>query len=200
MAAATMGWQRMGKPDFSQAAKLFYRLPASLREGMNRSEEKVLIWTVFLAWTTQFHSGAQRTLASFSEAWLGTRFGRSRYTVIRALAKLEGFGLLTRIRRKPKRDGTFQTNCIALSTRMTSILAGVCTQVRDKSPCSKTATQEVKTEYKQERAATFSQSADPSLSPCIVDSGREKDKDRKPEEKQVEKGTLMRLYLELRGK
>lgn len=148
-----VGWQAMGKPDFATCGKLFYRLPADLREGMNRSEEKVLIWTLFMSWLSSYRSGRATTIASFSAAWIGKNFGRSRWTVARALAKLEGWTLLKRIRRNPKKDGTFQTNLIALSARLKDILAQIMRQPRDKSPCSKTAPQETKSEYKREKAA-----------------------------------------------
>jgi len=155
MASSTIGWQAMGKPDFSQAGKLFYRLPADLREGMGRSEEKVLVWAIFLSWFSSVHSGRGNGLASFSETWLGAKFGRSRWTVGRALARLEEWSLLKRIRRNPRKDGTFQTNLIALGARLTSIFGAKSAQVRDKSPCSKTAPQEVGTDYKREETTSF---------------------------------------------
>ena len=155
MAASAIGWQSMGKPDFSQAAKLFYRLPLDLRESMNRSEEKVLIWTLFLSWWNVHHSGRGTTIASFSETWLGTKFGRSRWTVARALEKLEEFGLLKRIRRNPRSDGTYQTNMIALQARLTSIFGAKTRQVADKSPCSKSAPQELENDYKRDRGSSF---------------------------------------------
>lgn len=200
MAGDVIGWQGMGKPDFSQCAKLFYRFPADLREGLNRSQEKVLIWTIFLSWTTAFHRGRTGGIMSFSEAWVGMRFGRSRWTVARALAKLEEWTLVKRIRRTPKRDGTFQTNLIALSARLTGLLSAQSTQVIDKSPCSKSAPQRIGKKDKQERTATFKQSASPSLSSSIPNSRREMDADTQTEERRVEKGTLMKLYLQLKGK
>jgi hypothetical protein len=178
MAGQVTGWQAMGKPDFATCGKLFYRLPAELRNDLNRSEEKVLIWAIFLTWWQSAHSGRQTALGSFSETWLGTKFGRSRWTVARALAKLEGWNLLKRIRRNPKRDGTFQTNLIALSAKLHGICAGFMPstkrnpsdpppkertttppfgrQVPGKSPCSKTAPQEVGNVYKRDKAAPFS--------------------------------------------
>lgn len=175
--SAAVGWQAMGKPDFATCAKLFYRFPAEMREGMNRSEERVMIWALFLSWYQTFHSGRTGALASFSETWLGKQFGRSRWTVLRALVRLEGLALLKRIRRSPKKDGTFQTNLIALSAKLLGLLGVQSTgkprgkqsstarltststtktpQVPDFSPCSKTAPQEVKNVYKRDKAAPF---------------------------------------------
>lgn len=160
----TQGWAAMGKPDFATCGKLFYRLPAELREGMNRSEERVLIWTIFLTWTASFRSGRATTVASFCETWLGARFGKSRWTVLRALKRLEGFNFVKRIRRSPKKDGTFQTNLIALTARLTNIFGTTTAQPRGKTPCSKTAPQEVKNGYKGEKTAPSSGFADHSLS------------------------------------
>jgi hypothetical protein len=185
------GWHAMGKPDFSQCAKLFYRLPAELREGMNRSEEKVVIWTIFLSWTTAFRSGRTGAIASFSEAWLGGRFGRSRWTVARALARLEEWSLLKRIRRTPKTDGTFQTNLIALSAKITALLGLVRSQVPDKSPCSKTAPQEMENEYKREKTAHSTGSASHSLSLSALRLREREDWERRNAERQQKEGTIV---------
>lgn len=186
--AGTIGWQAMGRPDFSQCAKLFYRLPANLREGMNRSEEKVLIWAIFLSWTTAFRSGRGNPLASFCETWLGARFGRSRWTVLRALAKLEGWNLLKRIRRNPKRDGTFQTNLIALGARLTALVTAQRAQVPDLSPCSKTAPQEIGNGYKREKTANSARLASRSLSLSAYQLRESEDWNAESHEKEVGKG------------
>lgn len=199
MATGATGWAGMGKPDFSQCGKLFYRLPADLREGLNRSEEKVLIWALFLTWTTAFRSGRITTLASFSETWLGGRFGKSRWTVLRALKRLEDWNLLKRIRRSPKKDGTFQTNLIALSARITSLLNLTTRQVPEKTPCSTSAPQRVKNDYKQEKTATFQQSASHSSSLSALQLREMNDATSHEEEKPVEKGTLMKLFLKARA-
>lgn len=199
MACQVMGWQGMGKPDFSHCAKLFYRLPADLREGMNRSEEKVLIWTLFMSWTASYRSGRANALSSFSETWLGQRFLRSRWTVLRSLKRLETLSLLKRIRRAPKKDGTFQSNLIALSTRLSALMSLGSRQPREKTPCSKTAPQRTESEYKQERAATFHQSAVSSLSGSIANCARERTADTQAEGKRMEPGTLVKLFLKARA-
>lgn len=149
------GWTALGKPDFSHAAKLFYRLPANIREGLNRSEEKVLIWTIFFTWTTSFRSGRQSTLCSFSQIEVGLRFGRSRWTVGRALESLKEFGLVWTKRRKPRPDGTHQTNLIALTTRITDLFLTKTRQVPEKASMCKTAPQEVENGYKSPLRASL---------------------------------------------
>lgn len=151
----TQGWAALGKPDFSTAAKLFYRIPANIREGLNRSEEKVLIWTIFFTWTTSYRSGRQSTLCSFSQIEVGLRFGRSRWTVARALESLKELGLVWTKRRKPRPDGTFQTNLLALGARLSALLALHTPQTREKSPCSKSAPQEVENVYKSPLRASL---------------------------------------------
>lgn len=148
-------WAALGTPDFATAAKLFYRLPADLRESLNRSEEKVMIWTLFFVWKDAARSTTATVRTSFSQSWVGAKFGRSRWTVSRALAKLEGWGLLTRIRRKPKPDGTHQSDLIALGARMHAVLASIIGQVRGKASMCKSATQEVENDYKSERGVVF---------------------------------------------
>lgn len=150
------GWAALGKPDFSRAAQLVYRLPAELRNQFNKSDQEVLTWALFLTWWSQTQSGRTAPIASFSEAWLGGKFGKSRWTVGRALAKLEGLSLLKRIRRNPKPDGFFRTNLIALSARLTAIICPNSRQVLDFSPCSKTAPQEVENVYKTGLRASLS--------------------------------------------
>ena len=137
------GWAKFGKPDFSRAAQLFYRLPHELRESMSRSEEKTLIWTLFFAWTSAFHSGRNSALTSFSQTWVGEHFGRSRWTVGRALAKLEERGVLKQIRRRPKIDGTYRTNLIALGASITRVLGLMDAQPREKPSMCTTAPQQV---------------------------------------------------------
>lgn len=149
------GWSKLGKPDFATCGKLFYRLPADLRENLNRSQEKVLIWTIFFAWTSAHHSGRGGTIASFSQTWLGESFGRSRWTVSRALVRLEELGLLKRIRRPPDKNGTFRTNLLALGARLSALLALHTPQTREKSPCSKTAPQQFKELNKSETTPSF---------------------------------------------
>lgn len=200
MSAATIGWAAMGKPDFSQAAKLFYRLPAEIREQCNRSEEKVLIWSLFLTWTTAFRSGRGTGIASFSETWLGAKFMRSRWTVLRALAKLESFGLVKRIRRSPRKDGTYQTNLLALGARLTALLSSAKAQPREKTPCSKTAPQEVENVYKREKVAVPSVPAPHSLSLSACQLRERNEGEAGVAEKQVEKGTLTRLFHDILNK
>lgn len=154
------GWARLGKPDFSTAAKLFYRLPAELRDGLNRSEERVLIWTLFLSWYQSYHSGRSTALASFSETWLGARFMRSRWTVGRALVRLENWNLLKRIRRPPSSNGTFKTNLIALTAKLTSLCLATGTRTASKAPCSKNAPQRVQNSDKAAFRPPFSGSVE----------------------------------------
>ena len=180
------GWSTLGKPDFSTAAKLFYRLPADLRESLNRSEEKTLIWTIFFAWTHAHHSGRATALASFCQTWLGQQFARSRWTVARAVGKLEEMGLVKSIRRPPAKDGSFRSNLVALTARLTAIFSLKSFQPRDKSPCSKTAPQQVKNLNKRQTDLPL--------------SGRSSVLEENPEKIEEGKGMLHAVFESLRLK
>lgn len=151
-----IGWQGMGKPDYSRVAQMLERFPAEVKNRWNMSQWNVLKRTIFYSWYTAYHSGRNSTLASFSESTLGKAFGKSRWTVMRALRKLEEYGLVKRIRRSPKKDGTFQTNLVAITAKLSAVLALTTRQPRDKSPCSKSAPQEVGNDYKRDKAASLS--------------------------------------------
>jgi hypothetical protein len=151
-------WSRLGNPDFATCGKLFYRLPAELRESLNRSEEKVLIWTLFLVWYQTFHSGRQSSYASFSEERMGKNFGRSRWTVGRALEKLQELALVRVTHRRPRPDGVWQTNLYSLGARLSAALARVIGQVRDFAPCSKNAPQESQKSSLSERRLPLEES------------------------------------------
>lgn len=141
MKGKSLDWTRLGTPDYATVGMWFRRLPQTFRNQFNRSEEETLIWTIFYSWHSAYHSGRQRGYASYSETAVGARFGRSRWTVARALGTLKKLDLLHCIHRRPKPGHVWQTNLYLLSSKLIAFLATLLRHPRDKSPCSKTAPQ-----------------------------------------------------------
>lgn len=153
--AKAMGWAALGKPDYSHVAKLVERFPAEVKNQWNLSQLNVLKRTIFYSWYATYYGGRNSPLASFSESTLGKAFGKSRWTVMRALAKLEESGLLKRIRRPPLRPECYQTNQILLGSKLLAMIFWGCGKSSTKSPCSKSAPQEVGNVYKRDRVVPF---------------------------------------------
>lgn len=118
-------WQQAGKPDFARCAEIISRFDPQLRESLSRSEGKVLQWLLFYAWRGNVQSGRTLAYASFSQSRMGSSFGRSRWTVARALAQLDALGLVRSLRRRPDKDGQWQTNLYFLSDKLKAILARI---------------------------------------------------------------------------
>jgi hypothetical protein len=118
-----MNWASAGKPDFAQCAAIVSRFDPELRERLNRSEGKVLQWFIFYVWKNCQQSGKNQNYASFSQTTVGGKFGRSRWTVARALDKLSAFGLVRGINRRPTADGKWTTNLYFLGDKLKAILS-----------------------------------------------------------------------------
>ena len=134
-------FRNYGTADYATVGLWFRRLPAEFRNLLNRSEQETLLWTVFYAWHSAHRAGRGTRFASFSQEKTGEKFGRSRWTVARALDKLEGLGVLRTIHRRPKPGLAWQTNLYELSCKFLMSLKA-CLGKKDKQiPCSKTAPQ-----------------------------------------------------------
>lgn len=139
-------WQQAGKPDFARCAEFISRFDPELRESLSRSEMKVLQWTMFYAWQSGMTGKGAGNYCSFSQTRLGVLLRRSRWTVSRAVDRLQSRGLISSLVRRKNSDGTFPTNLYFLGDKLKAILARILGKVRDKSPCSKTAPQEFRKE------------------------------------------------------
>lgn len=137
----SFSFAQMGTANYAEVGKWLELFPQEFKNKLNRSEEKTLKWLLFFTWHSAVHSGRNHGYASFSQQKTGQKFGRSRWTVARALDKLEWMGLITRLRRRPKPGQVYQTNLYFLTSRLLSMLTACLTQVRKKTPCSKTAPQ-----------------------------------------------------------
>lgn len=135
-------WARQGKPDFAQCAAIVSRFDPTLRESLNRSENKVLQWFIHYIWSSSAKTGKDQTYISFSQVQLGQKFGRSRWTVKRAVDKLAEYGLIKGQFRRPKAGCRWQTCLYHLGPRLKAILARILGQPREKTPCSTFAPQE----------------------------------------------------------
>ena len=135
-------WQRAGKADFAQAAAIISRFDPGLRESLSRSEGKVLQWVIFYCWRGGERSPQAGHYCSLSQGETGEKLQRSRWTVARALARLSERGLISSLRRRPTTGGQWTTNLYFLTGKLKAILARILGQVREKTPCSKTAPQE----------------------------------------------------------
>lgn len=149
------GWARLGKPDFSQAARIVYRLPAEIRNRFNKSDQEMLIWTFFLAWKNGFHAG-RNTMYTFASqlAW-AKKYGKSRWTAARALARLEEYGLIEIKQRLRSKMGDWKPNLVTMAPRMTAFLDALCGKSAKTQPGSKNAPQIVKDYYKSGMSASF---------------------------------------------
>ena len=134
-------WDTLGNPDFSQTWQWLGRFPQELRNLMNRSEEQVCIGVLFFAWVAGFRAGRQTNYCSFSQDKLGEQFGRSRWTVARAVENLEKLGLIHRLHRRPVPGGTWRTNLYLLQPKLLRLLTVILKGIRGNSPCSKNAPQ-----------------------------------------------------------
>lgn len=138
-----INWHRAGKPDFSKVAQWFSRFAPDFRNSFNRSEEKTLLFLIFYTWNNAFHSGRGSQYCSFSQEEVGKRFGRSRWTVARALERFARRDWIRVIHRRPRPGGKWQTNVYILSGKVLAALRAVIHPNRTtSSPCSKTAPQE----------------------------------------------------------
>lgn len=154
--ATAVGWQAMGKPDFSEVGKVFYRLPAAVRDRCNKSEERMLVWTMFLFWLHGYRSGRNVMSCSVSQLAWAKKFGKSRWTAARALARLEEYGLIKMLRRLKSKDGAWKP-AVANPTAYLKTLLGLITSKSLKTqPGSKSAPQEVGNDYKRDKAASLS--------------------------------------------
>ena len=134
-------FRNYGMADYATVGMWFRRLPAEFRNLLNRSEEETLIWTVFYAWHSALKAGRGTRSASFSQEKTGEKFGRSRWTVARALEKLESLGLLRVIHRRPKPGMVWQTNLYELSCKFLMSLKACLGQKPKQIPCSTSAPQ-----------------------------------------------------------
>lgn len=139
-------WQTAGKADFAKCAEFISRFDPELRESLNRSESKVLQWLIYYVWENSRKAQRDLSYTSFSQQKVGEKFGRSRWTVHRALDKLEGYGLLSRLHRRPKNGATWQTNLYFLGDKLKAILARLLVKARPIRPCSTSAPQEFRKE------------------------------------------------------
>ena len=139
--AETMDFRTFGQPDWSEVGKFFHLLPAEFRNRLNRSETEVLKWIVFYVWHSQLRAGRAIAYGSFSQEKVGEKFGRSRWTVLRALAKLDALGLIRRVRRRPKAGKVWQTNLTMLTAKLLRTLSACLHRKKPKIPCSKIAPQ-----------------------------------------------------------
>jgi len=144
----TTVFARAGKPDFSVVASWISRFAPDMRNEMNRSEEKTLQSLLFYTWYNSHHSGRNTPYCSFSQERVGKVFGRSRWTVARALDRMERKGWIRRIHRRPRPGEQWQTNVYILCGRLFSALAHLFSPKPKNSPCSKTAPQVDTNNYK----------------------------------------------------
>lgn len=147
--AQSFNWASFGQANYAEVGKWLEMFPAEFKNRLNRSEEKTLKFLLFFTWHSAVHSGRNRAYASFSQAKTGSRFGRSRWTVARALARLEKMGLLRRLNRRPKPGQIWQTNLYFLTGKLVTMLTQCVRRATPKVPCSKTAPQVFPKDYKE---------------------------------------------------
>ena len=147
--AESFRWDQLPKPDFSAVGQWFMRFPQELRNLFNRSEEQVMLGVLFFSWVAGSRAGRQTNYCSFSQAKLGEQFGRSRWTVARALDELERLDLVRRVHRRPGGGKTWQTNLYICLPKLLRLLSVIIQGIYGKSPCSTFAPQVAKQQLRE---------------------------------------------------
>ena len=140
-AVETFDLRQFGKADWATVGSWFHLFPQEFRNKLNRSETEVLKWSVFYLWHAMHRNGRATPYVSFSQAKVGEKFGRSRWTVFRALAKLEWMGLIRQINRRPRPGQQWQTNLTILTPKLLQMMKACLQKKRPKNPCSTSAPQ-----------------------------------------------------------
>ena len=156
--ASSFGWQQWGKPDKATCSWMVSRMPDDIRLALNKSEREVLEWILFFTWKGASTGKTANTSTFLSQMYVSENIGKSRWTVARALDRLEEYGLVRSLKRLKSKAGEWKPRLLTLIGRLVSFLSYLSGNHRPKSPGCKTAPHEYKHSNKSETTSSFGSS------------------------------------------